>query len=106
MVLRRPRRRPPKAPRPSFFHLPKIPQSAPNVDPDAVSRITPLDLPVRWNRALDLELCLGTTPSAQARVGLSPFRLAHSQEFAMHQLIYIVGLIVVILAILSFFGLR
>jgi hypothetical protein len=30
----------------------------------------------------------------------------HNQEWDMHQIIYIVGLIVVILAILSFFGLR
>jgi hypothetical protein len=31
---------------------------------------------------------------------------ANSREIDMHQLIYLVGLIVVILAILSFFGLR
>ena len=31
---------------------------------------------------------------------------SHSREIDMHQIIYIVGLIVVVLAILSFFGLR
>ena len=30
----------------------------------------------------------------------------HTEEWDMHQIIYIVGLIVVILAVLSFFGLR
>jgi uncharacterized membrane protein len=41
------------------------------------------------------------------RIALANFRRIESQrEPSMHQLIYIVGLIVVILAILSFFGLR
>lgn len=56
-----------------------------------------------WNCA---EYGSEPTPSVQARAGLVSFRLAHSQELSMHQLIYLVGLIVVILAILSFFGLR
>jgi hypothetical protein len=34
------------------------------------------------------------------------FRPIAKQEWDMHQIIYLVGLIVVILAILSFFGLR
>jgi hypothetical protein len=44
-----------------------------------------------WSRCLSL--CGSTRP-------------VHTQERDMHQIIYLVGLIVVILAILSFFGLR
>jgi hypothetical protein len=32
--------------------------------------------------------------------------LSHSKEATMHGIIYLVGLVVVLLAILSFFGLR
>ena len=39
-----------------------------------------------------------------ARAGMPADR--KNQELDMHQIIYLVGLIVVILAILSFFGLR
>jgi hypothetical protein len=41
-------------------------------------------------------------PADDARAGTP----AKNQEWDMHQIIYLVGLIVVILAILSFFGLR
>ena len=35
-----------------------------------------------------------------------PIRFDPAQEFPMHGIIYLIGLIVVIMAILSFFGLR
>jgi len=42
--------------------------------------------------------------AGDARAGIPAAR--KNQEWDMHQIIYLVGLIVVILAILSFFGLR
>jgi hypothetical protein len=51
----------------------------------------------------------GTFPVRGGFVNASPYRWRATpslREKTMHQLIYLVGLVVVILAILSFFGLR
>jgi hypothetical protein len=39
-------------------------------------------------------------------VNSARFRRRHTEEASMHGIIYLIGLIVVIMAILSFFGLR
>jgi hypothetical protein len=56
-----------------------------------------------WNWTPAAELCV--EKKGHRAHGTAPFA-ADSREIDMHQLIYLVGLIVVILAILSFFGLR
>lgn len=62
---------------------------------------------VAWNSGPVFELCsLEEARKFRPKDVVNDARPVHIQEWDMHQIIYIVGLIVVILAILSFFGLR
>ena len=61
----------------------------------------------------DYFVIYGSCPTARSRSGMRNFVataalvcLEGSKEVNMHGLIYLIGLIVVVLAILSFFGLR
>jgi hypothetical protein len=62
-----------------------------------------------WNWPPAAELCVEKNAEATRCAGTARQNAAicsYSWEIDMHQIIYLVGLIVVILAILSFFGLR
>jgi len=73
----------------------------------ALRRTTPQLKPApKWNSAGSRELCPGELGNELQQDGTAPLAPLHTRERDMHQIIYLVGLIVVILAILSFFGLR
>jgi hypothetical protein len=77
---------------------------------DTASKVSMLAEPAaRFDRGLkDRTTCPQPEPSAFSErfVKVSPGLPGRTDEATMHQIIYLVGLIVVILAILSFFGLR